>query len=327
METDRLEDKIECCLVKNVEMRYGENPHQKAAYFIEASGDGSKIASFFTEGKKHGKELSYNNISDISGTMRILSDLPEFSCVVVKHSNPCGAACRESVYHSFKAAYEGDPVSIFGGIVGVKGEVERDTAQLLSQIFLEIVIAQRFSEEAFAILSKKKNIRLMEYAEWEKEIFREGKCCYEMKRVLGGFLVQERDQISPFEEEYRCVTEKKATKEELEDLKFAQTIVKNVKSNAVVIVKDKMLLGVGAGQMNRVTSAKIALDWAGEKAKGAVLGSDAFFPMDDTVTLASQRGITAIVQPGGSVRDEDSIKACDEQNVAMYFTGVRHFYH
>jgi phosphoribosylaminoimidazolecarboxamide formyltransferase/IMP cyclohydrolase len=156
-------------------------------------------------------------------------------------------------------------------------------------------------------------------------IFNEKAC--EVKHVLGGYLIQERDVLSPMTEEYKQITEKAATDAELEDMKFAQTIVKNVKSNAIVVVKDKMLLGVGAGQMNRVTSARIALDWAGEKAKGAVIGSDAFFPMDDTVRLAAERGITAIAQPGGSVRDEDSINACNELGVAMYFTGNRHFYH
>lgn len=320
---EHLENEVSLDLKKNIEMRYGENPHQNAAYFVETDNCG--VHNFFTEGKLHGKELSYNNIADISGALRILADLDNESCVAVKHSNPCGAATRGSVYESFKATYEGDSMSIFGGIVAMKGIVKEDTAELLSKIFLEIIIAQKFTEGAFDILSKKKNIRLMEYEKWKDSIFNEKAC--EVKRVLGGYLIQERDTLSPMNEEYKKITEKAATDAELEDLRFAQTIVKNVKSNAIVVVKDKMLLGVGAGQMNRVTSARIALDWAGEKARGAVIGSDAFFPMDDTVRLAAERGITAIAQPGGSVRDEDSITACNELGVAMYFTGNRHFYH
>jgi len=320
------EDKFTIPLMKETDLRYGENPHQKGAYYSIPGDKESKVSDFFTEGKLHGKELSYNNINDITAAIRILGDIPDESCVVIKHANPCGAAARKTTHESFKAAYESDKVSIFGGIVGFKGEVKKETAELLSDIFLEIIIAKSFDEEAFNILSKKKNIRLMEYRKWEKYIFSDEKS-FETKRVLDGYIFQTKDNATAYDEDLNYVTQKKPSKDDEEDLKFAQTIVKHVKSNAIVIVKDKMLFGVGAGQMNRVTAAKIALDWAGYKTKGAVMASDAFFPMDDTVRLAGERGIKAIIQPGGSIKDQDSIDACNELSISMVFTGKRHFLH
>lgn len=320
-----LNETLKIDLKKNIDMRYGENPHQMAAFFINSDDEISNPGFLYTEGKLHGKELSYNNIADISAALKMLTDLDDNSCVVIKHSNPCGAASRESCFESFKAAYEGDSMSIFGGIVGFKGVVGKDSADFLHEIFLEIIIAEEFTSEALEILTKKKNIRLIEYKNWKDKIFNEKE--YEIKKVIGGYLVQERDCLSPRSEKMNLVTERNADDRELEDLVFAQTMVKHVKSNAIVIVKDKMLLGVGAGQMNRVTAANIAMNWAGDKVKGAVMGSDAFFPMDDTVRAAALRGVTAIVQPGGSVKDGDSVKACNELGLAMYFTGVRHFYH
>lgn len=320
-----MDDEFTLHLIKNIDMRYGENPHQKAAYFLPAADGPNNPGNIFTEGKLHGKELSYNNIADISAAFRMLADLDDQACVAIKHSNPCGAASRATTYESFKATYEGDSMSIFGGIIGFKGSIGKDTAELLSSLFLEIIIAESYTEEALALLSQKKNIRLLEYKKWKETIFNDAR--YEIKRVIGGYLLQEQDHINPVEETYQCVTKKQATEADLADLKFAQTMVKHVKSNAIVVVKNRMLLGVGAGQMNRVTAAKLALDWAGDKAKGAVLGSDAYFPMDDTVRLAAARGITTIAQPGGSIKDGDSIKAADELGIAMYFTGNRHFYH
>ena len=314
-------------LNKVLDMRYGENPHQYASYNAIPTFADEDISKFFTDGKIHGKELSYNNIADISGAMRILSDLPDNACVVVKHSNPCGCAAKATTFESYKAAYEGDSVSIFGGIVGFRGKVDKQTAELLSQIFLEIIICEKFDADALEILSAKKNIRLMEYSAWKDQIFKYENN-FEMKKVLGGVLIQERDRINPGkDEEMNVITNAKPTAAQIEDMKFGQTLVKHVKSNAIVVVKDKMLLGVGAGQMNRVTSARIALDWAGDKAKGAILASDAFFPMPDTVELAIERGISAIVQPGGSIRDQDSIDVCNANNLPMVFTGKRHFLH
>lgn len=312
-------------LKKNIEMRYGENPHQNAAFYSFVDYPEKRVSDFFEKGKRHGKQLSYNNILDISAIIKILSDLPDKSCVVLKHSNPCGAAIDETIYKSFMSAYEGDPVSIFGGIVGVKGELDKDTAAKMSEIFLEIIIAEKISDEAFEILSKKKNIRLMEYAQW-KDIFFKDKS-KEFRKATGGMLIQEKDTLSPFDEKVEIVTDTKADDYTMKNLIFAQTMVKHVKSNAIVVVKDMKLIGVGAGQMNRVTAARIALDWAKEKAEGAVMASDAFFPMDDTVRLAAGYGIKAIIQPGGSIKDQDSIDACNELKIAMGVTGKRHFYH
>ena len=319
-------NKITIPLIKEEELRYGENPHQQAAYYSIPGSKDDKASNFFKEGKLHGKELSYNNIQDISSALRILGDLPEESCVVIKHSNPCGAGAKGNTHDSFLASYEGDKVSIFGGIVAFKGTVKKETAEVMSEIFLEIVIAKSYEQDAFEILSKKKNIRLMAYNNWEKTIFNENKI-FDMKRVTDGFIVQTKDTSVPFNEEFKTITDKKPSKAEIDDLKFAQTIAKHVKSNAIIIAKDKMLLGVGAGQMNRIIAARIALDWAGEKSQGAVLASDAFFPMDDTVRLAGERGITAIAQPGGSIKDQDSINACNELGISMVFTGTRHFLH
>jgi phosphoribosylaminoimidazolecarboxamide formyltransferase / IMP cyclohydrolase len=322
---EKIAEKMTIPLKKEIDLRYGENPHQKASFYSVPDYAENKLSGFYTEGRLHGKELSYNNLSDISSVIRVLSDLAYNSCVVVKHSNPCGAATRNTTHESFVSAYEGDSVSIFGGIVGVKGVLTAETARLLNNIFLEIIIAHSYEKEAFDILSRKKNIRLMEYRKWEKTIFNDKK--WETKKILGGYLFQEKDADNPYNESFKVVTKTSPADDQIEDLKFAQAIVKNVKSNAIVVVKERMLYGVGAGQMNRVTSAKIALDWAGENAKGAVIGSDAFFPMDDTVKLCAQRGIKAIIQPGGSLKDEDSIKACDELNIPMIFTGIRHFLH
>ena len=322
---DLFENKFTIPLKKEIDMRYGENPHQKASFYSIPDYSENKLCSFYTDGKLHGKELSYNNLADISSVMRILSDLDENSCVIVKHSNPCGAASRTTTHESFMSAYEGDRVSIFGGIVGFKGVLSAETAKILKDIFLEIIIAKSYDKEALEILSQKKNIRLMEYGKWSDKIFNDD--AVETKKILGGYLFQQKDVNNPYNEEFKTVTKKTPEAEYIEDLKFAQAIVKNVKSNAIVVVKNKMIYGVGAGQMNRVTAAKIALDWAGKSTQGAVIGSDAFFPMDDTVKLAAERGIKAIIQPGGSIKDEDSIKACDELGISMIFTGIRHFLH
>ncbi|MCG8569369.1 MAG: bifunctional phosphoribosylaminoimidazolecarboxamide formyltransferase/IMP cyclohydrolase [Spirochaetes bacterium] len=324
-EWETLPKKKSIPLVKSQELRYGENPHQNAGFYGFPDFPDKMLSRFYLDGKLHGKELSYNNIMDTHGTIKILTDLPDQAVVVIKHSVPCGAAIRSSVYESFQAAHQGDPVSIFGGIVGLKGIVDKQTAEELSKIFLEIIIAESFTEEALEILTKKKNIRLLQYHDWKNQLFSEAK--QEFKKVVGGFLVQDKDHINPVSEKLEVVTQIKPDSKQLSDLRFAQTMVKHVKSNGIVIVKDQMLLGVGTGQTNRVTAAKIALDWAGDTATGAVLGSDAFFPMDDTVRLAAERGIRAIIQPGGSKRDNDSIAACNELNVTMVMTGIRHFYH
>jgi len=242
--------------------------------------------------------------------------------VAVKHMNPCGVGTGATIYEAFTKAYEADPTSIFGGIIALNREVDKETAEKMHEIFLEIVIAPSFCKEALDILTQKKNIRLLTVdfaAPNTKEKL--------LVSVQGGLLVQEADTRTLDDAELKVVTKREPTEQEWEALRFAWKVVKHVKSNAIVLAKDGMTIGVGAGQMNRVGAAKIAIEQAGEKAKGAVLASDAFFPMDDTVEAAAKAGITAIIQPGGSIRDADSIKKADEYGIAMVFTGIRHFKH
>ena len=301
-------------------LRYGENPHQKASFYKEMF---TTPYSMCSAEQLHGKELSYNNIQDANATLEMLRDFEGSSAVVaVKHMNPCGIGTADDLYTAWRKAYEADMTSIFGGIVAFNEEVTEKIANELSQMFLEIILAPSFEDKAFEILSRKKNIRLMTFKkEAQKENTRK------FVAVSGGILVQDTDRAVTVAEDCRCVTEKQPTETEMKDMLFGFKVVKHVKSNAIVIVKDGQTLGVGAGQMNRVGAAKIALEQAKDKARGAVLASDAFFPMDDTVKLAASYGITAIIQPGGSIRDEDSIKACNENQVSMVFTGKRHFKH
>lgn len=301
-------------------LRYGENPHQKASFYADMF---TTPYSLCNATQLHGKELSYNNIQDANATLEMLADFEGTPAVVaVKHMNPCGIGTADTLYKSWRKAYEADMTSIFGGIVAFNEEVSVDIANELSQMFLEIILAPSFNDEAFEILSRKKNIRLMTFKkEGKKENTRK------FVAVSGGILVQDTDRAVTSASDCRCVTQSQPSEDEMTDMLFGFKVVKHVKSNAIVIVKDGQTLGVGAGQMNRVGAAKIALEQAGEKARGAVLASDAFFPMDDTVKLAAQYGIRAIIQPGGSIKDEDSITACNENNIAMVFTGKRHFKH
>ncbi|MCR2823417.1 bifunctional phosphoribosylaminoimidazolecarboxamide formyltransferase/IMP cyclohydrolase [Lederbergia panacisoli] len=300
-------------------LRYGENPHQKAAFYKNPLGSAFSVAN---AEQLHGKELSYNNIHDADAALQLVKDFDEPAAVAVKHMNPCGAGIGATASEAFKKAYEADSTSIFGGIVAFNREVDGDTARQLHEIFLEIIIAPAFSKEALDILTSKKNIRLLTIpfngAKKREKV---------LTSVEGGLLVQDQDSFTYEDAEITIPTKRKPTDEELAALKLAWKVVKHVKSNAIVVAGNDMTLGVGAGQMNRVGAAKIALEQAGERAKGAVLASDAFFPMSDTVEEAASKGITAIIQPGGSIRDDESIKACDEHGIAMIFTGVRHFKH
>jgi phosphoribosylaminoimidazolecarboxamide formyltransferase/IMP cyclohydrolase len=304
---------------KKQDLRYGENPHQKAAFYKKPLGSSFSIAA---AKQWHGKELSYNNINDANAALQIVKEFTEPAAVAVKHMNPCGVGVGATIYEAFTRAYEADPTSIFGGIVALNREVDKATALKMHEIFLEIIIAPSFSAEAMEILTQKKNIRLLTIdfdAEKKKESF--------LVSVQGGLLVQDEDVYTLDDAQIKIVTKREPTEKEWEDLKLAWKVVKHVKSNAIVLAKDGMTIGVGAGQMNRVGAAKIAIEQAGEKAQGAALASDAFFPMDDTVEAAAKAGVTAIIQPGGSIRDEDSIKKADEYGIAMVFTGVRHFKH
>jgi len=240
----------------------------------------------------------------------------------VKHMNPCGVGVGSTIEEAYERAYAADPVSIFGGIVAANREIDKATAEKLHEIFLEIVIAPSFSKEALEVLQGKKNIRLLTI-----DIAKSAAASKKLTSVQGGLLVQEEDILSLEDANVTIPTKRQPTEQEWEDLKLGWKVVKHVKSNAIVVAKDNMTVGIGAGQMNRVGAANIALTQAGDKAKGSALASDAFFPMDDTVEAAAKAGVTAIIQPGGSIRDEDSIKKADEYGIAMVFTGVRHFKH
>lgn len=297
-------------------LRYGENPHQKAYHYVQDNNESYALQNAV---QLHGKEMSYNNIQDASAALDILAEFDEIACVAVKHMNPCGVAIGKDVFEAYSRAYDADPVSIFGGIVAINGVVDKATAEKMHSIFLEIILAVDYDDEALEILTKKKNLRI--YKLGDKNNNHE----QQIKSVRGGILVQ--DFNSELAESYEVVTDKQPTKEQMSDLEFGLKVVKHVKSNAIVVVKNGQTLGIGAGQMNRVGSCKIALEQAGALADGAVLASDAFFPMRDSADLAAEYNIAAIVQPGGSIRDQESIDACNEKGMAMLFSKIRHFKH
>ena len=302
-------------------LRYGENPHQEAKFYAEQKTVSYSLAS---AKQLHGKELSYNNIQDANAALAIVREFDAPFCVGLKHMNPCGAAIGQDVVEAWTKAYEADKVSIFGGIVAVNRPLTKEAAELMKPIFLEIIMAPKFEEGALEVLTTKKNLRLIEV-----DMTKDDSVKNQYVSVMGGLLVQNLDKQTKDVTADMCVTEKQPTEHDLVDLNFGWRIVKHVKSNAIAVVKDGVTLGVGAGQMNRVGSAEIALKQAKAAGvtEGIVLASDAFFPFDDCVTLAAEYGVTAIVQPGGSVRDEDSIKKCNELGIAMVFTGMRHFKH
>lgn len=311
-------EKLTVTYEKKQSLRYGENSHQEATFYEEPLAVNYSIAQ---AEQLHGKALSYNNIKDADAAIRIARDFDEPVAVALKHMNPCGVGVGQDVEQAFDRAYEADPVSIFGGIVVVNGEVTKALAEKLHKIFLEIVIAPSFSEEALAVLTKKKNIRLLELDFSDAKTG--GK---EIVSVLGGALRQDQDLIEEAPE-WTVPTETEPTDEQWKALAFNWNVVKHVKSNAIVVGNDKRTLGIGAGQMNRVGAVKIAIEEAGEFAEGAVLASDAFFPMDDSVEYAAKHGIKAIIQPGGSIKDQDSIDKANEYGIAMVMTGTRHFRH
>ena len=301
------------------DLRYGENPHQSAAFY---KGNDPQY-SLANAKQLHGKELSYNNIQDGNAAIEILKDFEgQPAAVGLKHMNPCGIGTGDTIEEAWEKCFASDPVSIFGGIVALNQTVSLAVAEKLSKIFLEIVIAPDFDKEALALLTQKKNIRLLQL-DTSLEVHTD----YKVTNVNDGLLVQDVDAKRITEADVRVVTDRKPTDEEMKQLLFAWRAVKHVKSNAIVLVKDNMTVGVGAGQMNRVGAAKIAIELAGEKAAGSVMGSDAFFPMPDTVEEAVKAGVTAIIQPGGSIRDQDSVDVCNKHNIAMVYTGIRHFKH
>lgn len=299
---------------KLMDLRYGENPHQKAAYYVSTTDTGA-MKDFE---QLNGKELSFNNLRDMDVAWRTVCEFTEPACCGLKHSTPCGAAIGKNVYEAYTKAYECDPVSIFGGIVALNKEVDADTAREMVKIFLEIIIAPSFTDEALEVLRTKKNLRVIKCKHTPQDKIN-------MVKVDGGILIQDEDLS--FTTDYEAVTEKAPSAEEMENLIFGMKIVKHVKSNAIVVVKDMMAVGIGNGETNRIWPTRQAIERAGDKIEGAILASDAFFPFRDVVDECAKAGIKAIIQPGGSMRDQESIDACNEHGISMVFTGMRHFKH
>lgn len=303
------------------ELRYGENPHQKASYYREIQPEAGSLVN---AKQLHGKELSFNNINDTNGALAALKEFTEPAVVAVKHANPCGVGTGDDLFTAYKRAYDCDPTSIFGGIVAANRPVDKATAEEINKIFIEIVIAPDFTPEAMEILTQKKNIRLLQLSDIGKQP-KAGQI--DMKKVSGGLLIQNTDDLLFDEAELKVVTEKQPTDKELSDMKLAMKVVKHIKSNGIVIAKDQATIGIGPGQVNRIWAVENAIRQANTSIKGAVLASDAFFPFDDCVTAAAEAGVTAIIQPGGSMRDQESIDKANELGIAMVFCGVRHFKH
>ncbi|MGL4344226.1 MAG: bifunctional phosphoribosylaminoimidazolecarboxamide formyltransferase/IMP cyclohydrolase [Cellulosilyticaceae bacterium] len=307
------------------DMRYGENPHQGAAFYKEVGHTKGTLADAV---QLNGKELSYNNINDANGALELLKEFSEPAIVAVKHANPCGVGVADSIYDAYMKAYTADPVSIFGGIVVANRKVDLKTAEEMVKIFLEIVIAPEYDADALEVLQTKKNLRVLKLENIEYV----NRNAYDMKKVGGGLIVQQKDVELLVEAELKVVTDREPSAKEMEDLMFAWKLVKHVKSNGIALAKEGMSVGMGGGQTNRIWATKQAIEhgveFLGEEGvKGSVMASDAFFPFDDCVKAAVEAGVTAIIQPGGSVRDEDSIKVCNDYGIAMIFTGMRHFKH
>jgi len=309
------------------ELRYGENPHQKAKWYGEPEKGWSGANQL------QGKELSTNNLLDLEAALSTLlefgykntinSDSYQKAAVVIKHTNPCGVAIGDSSYSALKKALDGDRISAFGGIIAINCPVDEAAAKELENIFIECIVAPYFNDKAIEILSKKKNLRLLELK--SESIKKADK--NHIRSILGGLLIQDLDEPNTDQSEWKTVTKLIPSARELDDLSFAWKVVKHVRSNAIAVASNEQSLGIGAGQMNRIGSAKLALEAAGSNAKGAVLASDGFFPFDDTVKMAADYGISSIIQPGGSIRDKDSINACNELGIKMIITGKRHFLH
>jgi phosphoribosylaminoimidazolecarboxamide formyltransferase/IMP cyclohydrolase len=316
-----LPDNLTLTFEKVQDLRYGENAHQKAAYYKEIKpGKGDLVNAL----QIHGKELSFNNINDTNGALETLKEFSEPAVVAVKHATPCGVGVGYDIYDAYLKAYKADPISIYGGILAMNREIDEHTANEIKEVFIEVILAPGYSPEALEILKAKKNIRLLllpgisEQAEAGTKDF---------KKVSGGLLIQDKDQGIYVEEDLKIVTSRIPTEREMLDMAFAMKVVKHIKSNGIVIAREGRTLGVGPGQVNRIWAVENAIRQATDETRGAVLASDAFFPFDDCVAAAAQAGISAIIQPGGSVNDEASINKANELGIAMVFTGMRHFKH
>ncbi len=301
---------------KATDLRYGQNPHQRAALYVEPRAWGIASAKLY-----QGKEISFNNLLDLDAALDVLREFEETTAVVIKHTNPCGVACDPEIERAYVKARECDPISAFGGIVGLNRKVNEATAREIVSTFIEAVVAPAYDPGALEIMKQKKNMRVLELASLAKGPR------FRFKHVTGGLLVEEDDSTLLPPEGVRVVTERKPTPQEMEELIFAWKVVKHVKSNAIVVAKNKQAVGVGAGQTSRIDSTEIAIKKAGSRARGAVLASDAFFPFPDSVKKAAEAGITAIIQPGGSIRDKESIEEANRTGIAMVLTGMRHFKH
>ena len=306
------------------DMRYGENPHQKAALYKEV---GKCEGSLTTATQLNGKELSFNNINDTNGALELLKEFDEPTVVACKHGNPCGVGSGKDIYEAWTKAFNADKTSIFGGIVTVNREVTLKMAEEMKEIFLEVIVAPSFEKQALELLKQKKNLRLLELP---TITVNQPEGSYDIKKINGGIIVQTID--SKLLDNYKVVTDRKPTDKELEDMLFGLKVVKFAKSNGIVLAKDKQTIGIGPGQVNRIWAVKQCVEHSKELigegvTQGAILASDAFFPFDDCVEAAHEAGITAIVQPGGSIRDQDSIDKCNKYGITMIFTGMRHFRH
>ncbi|MBM88519.1 MAG: bifunctional phosphoribosylaminoimidazolecarboxamide formyltransferase/inosine monophosphate cyclohydrolase [Gammaproteobacteria bacterium] len=311
-------------LIKRQEMRYGENPHQQAAFYVEKNPEEASVS---TSKQLQGKDLSYNNIADTDAALECVKCFEEPACVIVKHANPCGAAIADSPLNAYKLAFQTDPTSAFGGIIALNRELDIETAQkIIEQQFAEVIIAPNVSPKALSAISKKKNIRVLASGKWNSERTMN----LDYKRVNGGMLVQDRDIHTITSSDLQIVTKRSPSDAETRDLLFAWCVAQYVKSNAIVYCRNNQTIGIGAGQMSRIYSAKIAgIKATDEKlpVAGAVMASDAFFPFRDGIDSAAAAGITAVIQPGGSIRDKEVIAAANEFGLAMVFTGIRHFRH
>jgi len=315
--TPEFPEKLTLPYEKVMDLRYGENPHQKAAFYREA---GDIPGSLVSAKQLQGKALSFNNLNDTHGALELLKEFERPTAVAVKHTNPCGVASGETIEKAFEKCYAADPKSIFGGILALNREVDGSTAKEMEEIFLEVVVAPGFTEEALEVFKKKKNLRVLQLPR-----ISEKDAGIEIKKVSGGILVQERDQGLIMEN--KVVTEKAPGDQELVDLAFAYKVVKHVKSNGIVVAKGEQTLAIGPGQTSRIWALDNALRNAEHNFAGSVLASDAFFPFDDCVMKAKENGISSIIQPGGSIKDEDSIQCCNRHDISMIFTGMRHFKH
>ena len=322
-ETQKFPRTFNSQFIKTQDLRYGENSHQDAAFYVEANPEEASVS---TAKQVQGKALSYNNIADTDAALECVKEFDEAACVIVKHANPCGVAIGDNILAAYESAYKTDPTSAFGGIIAFNRELDADTAEaIVSRQFVEVIIAPSISDAAAQIIAAKPNVRLLECGLWSTQT-----TGLDYKRVNGGLLVQDRDQGKVTADDLKVVTKRQPTDEEMRDLQFCWKVAKYVKSNAIVYVKNSMTIGVGAGQMSRVYSAKVAGIKAADEdleVAGSVMASDAFFPFRDGLDAAAEAGITAVIQPGGSMRDNEVIAAADEHNIAMVFTGMRHFRH